>query len=108
MAKAIDTDRRRYAPLGRYLRDLPPSQLGATLGFDEIEQIISAPLPPSATNHRQWWANQSAGSRAPHWDAAGFKVDSVDAGKRLVRFVRKAGAARPPRALSLQEIVTEV
>jgi hypothetical protein len=108
MAKAIEADQRRYAPLGRYLRDLPPSQSGVTLCFDEIEEIIEAPLPPSATNHRQWWANQSAGSRAPHWDAAGFKVDSVDAARRIVRFIRKAKVARPPRPLTLQEVVTEV
>lgn len=108
MAKEKDTDHLRYAPLGRHLRALPASQSGITLSFDDIEAILGATLPPSAFNHRQWWANQSTGSRAPHWDAAGFKVDSVDADRRLVRFVRNNEAAKSPRALSLQEVVTEV
>jgi hypothetical protein len=108
MAKSKNTDDLRYAPLGRHLRSLSPSQTGVTLAFDEIEAILGATLPPSAFRHRQWWANQSTGSRAPHWDAAGFKVDTVDAARRLVRFVRKDEIARLPRALSLQEVVTEV
>lgn len=108
MADLTDEDQRRYAPLGRYLRDLPSSQVGVTLSFDDIEAIIGARLPPSASDYRQWWANQSAGSRAPHWDAAGFKVDKVDFAQRQVRFVRKSITARPPRHLTLQEVVTEV
>jgi hypothetical protein len=102
-------DERRYAPLGQYLRNLPPSQNAVTLSFDDVETIIDAELPRSATaHHHQWWANQSQGSRAPHWDAAGFKVDHVELKKRLVRFARKTAVARPPRPLTLQEVVTEV
>jgi len=102
-----DIDQRKYAPLGRYLQALPASRSGVTLSFADIERIIGAPLPPSATeHHHKWWANQSQGTRAPHWDAAGFKVDGVDLARRLVRFVRKN--ARLPRALTLQEIVTEL
>lgn len=51
MAKAKTIDERRYAPLGRYLRNLPPSQNTITLSFDDVETIIDAPLPPSATVH---------------------------------------------------------
>lgn len=108
MAKPKEVDDLRYAPLGRYLRALPLSQGGVSLSFEEIETILGATLPPSAFRHRQWWANQSGGSRAPHWDAAGFKVDTVDAGRRIVRFIRKNANAKPPRPLSLQEVVTEV
>src|SRR6267378_2145281 len=103
MAKAKAIGERRYAPLGRYLRNLPPSQNAVTLSFDDVETIIDAPLPRSATAHlHQWWANQSQGSRAPHWDAAGFKVDHVDGKKLRVRFARKNAVARPPRPLTLQ------
>jgi hypothetical protein len=109
MAKAKAMDERRYAPLGRHLRNLPPSQNAVTLSFDEVETIIDAQLPRSATAHlHQWWANQSRGSRAPHWDAAGFKVDHVDGKKLRVRFARKNAVARPPRPLTLQQVVTEV
>jgi hypothetical protein len=108
MAKAKEMNELRYAPLGKYLRDLPSSQRDVTLTFEEIETILGATLPPSAVRHRQWWANQSRGSRAPHWDAAGFRVDSVDAGRRIVRFARRDEPVRQPRALSLQEVVDEV
>ncbi|WP_116813448.1 DUF7662 domain-containing protein [Steroidobacter cummioxidans] len=111
MAEAKDKDDLRYGPLGRHLRALPPAQNGVTLSFDEIETILSATLPPSAFRHRQWWANQSTGSRAPHFgDAAGFQnvENRVDAKQRLVRFVRKNATVRPPRALLLQDVVSEV
>ena len=107
MADDDELDQRKYAPLGRYLQSLPATRSGVTLTFTDIERIIGAPLPPSATEHlHQWWANQSQGSRGPHWDTAGFKVDGVDLAQRRVRFVRKT--ARPLRALSLQEVVTEL
>jgi len=109
MAKAKTIDERRYAPLGRYLRNLPPSQNTVTLSFDDVETIIDAPLPPSATVHlHQWWANQSQGSRAPHWNAAGFKVDHVDRDNLRVRFVRKIAVARLSRPLTLHQIITNV
>ena len=102
-----DLDLRKYAPLGRHLQALPASRSRVTLSYADIEWIIGEPLPPSATeHHHQWWANQSQGSRAPHWDAAGFKVDRVDLARRRVRFVRKN--ARLPRALTLQGVITEL
>jgi hypothetical protein len=107
MAKALE--QRRYGPLGVYLRNLPASQQGVTLGFDQVEDIIGVKLPASARDHHhQWWANQSHGSRALHWDGAGFRTDGVDITKEQVRFARKDAVERPPRPLSLQEVVTEV
>lgn len=41
---ADDEDSRKYAPLGRYLANLPPSQAGVRLSFDDIETIIDAKL----------------------------------------------------------------
>ena len=37
---------RKYDPLTAYLADLPTDE--ATLTFAEIEQLVGAPLPPSA------------------------------------------------------------
>jgi hypothetical protein len=100
-------DSGKYAPLGRYLQALPASRSDVTLSYADIERIIGEPLPPSATeHHHQWWANRAEGSRAPYWAAAGFKVDGVDLTRRRVRFVRKD--VRPPRVLTLQEVVTEL
>ena len=108
MDESSEADQRRYAPLGRYLRELPASQAGVALSFDEIETIIGATLPRSASEYRQWWANQSYGSRAYHWDGAGFKVDKVSFRQRVVHFLRKDTPVRVPRPLTLQEVITEV
>ncbi len=79
MASSERTERqKKYTPLGDHLRGLAGSISATTFRFDEIERIIGDVLPPSATHHREWWANQDWGSRALHWRAAGFKVDQVD------------------------------
>lgn len=84
----MDNDKKKYEPLGAYLKALPPSVDSTTLSFSEIEKIIQDRLPASATEYRQWWANQEGGSRAPHWHTAGFKVDHVDQERKIVRFKR--------------------
>jgi hypothetical protein len=85
---------KKYEPLGIYLAALPATQGRVTLTFREIEtDIIRATLAKSARKHRQWWANQDYGSRAYHWQNAGFKVDTVDQKRGIVTF-RRDGAAR--------------
>ncbi len=101
-------ERKKYRPLRDYLAALPPTTEEKTLSFDQVAQIVGEPLPASASEHRQWWANQEGGSRAPHWRAAGFKVDYVDLQRQIVRFKRIAAVKELPRALSLLELVTEV
>lgn len=86
---------KKYEPLGNYLAALPAEQESETLTFARIMEIIGDTLPDSAWNHREWWANQEWGSRAPHWQAAGFKVDTVDQQRGIVTF-RRTGA--PPRS----------
>lgn len=78
----------KYSPLQDYLRELPTSEKEVTLRFAEIEKIIGAKLPESAFTYREWWANQKGGSRAPHWQAAGFIVDTVDMKRNLAYFRR--------------------
>jgi hypothetical protein len=101
-------DRRKYEPLREYLAALPPTTNETTLSFDQVAKIIDDILPPSATTHREWWSNQVGGSRAPHWRAAGFKVDHADLKRQIVRFKRIATVKELPRALTLQEVVMEV
>jgi hypothetical protein len=84
----------KYEPLGNHLAALPATQDSITLSFDEIEQIIGAKLPRSATEHREWWANQEYGSRAPHWQKAGFKLDRVDQQRGIATFRRNKTARR--------------
>ena len=80
----------KYQPLGEYLAALGASQASVTLTFQEIEKIIGAKLPRSAVAHRAWWANQESGSRAPHWQRAGFKVNKVNQEQGVLTFRRKA------------------
>jgi len=98
----------KYEPLWEYLAALPPTTNETTLSFEQVAQIIDDSLPPSATTYREWWSNQEGGSRAPHWRAAGFKVDHADTKRQVVRFKRIAPAKELPRALTLREVVTEV
>lgn len=86
---------KKYEPLGNFLADVPAATGSVTLSFGEIEHIIGAQLPPSALMHRAWWANQEGGSRAPHWRAAGFKVDGVNQPDRTVSFRRVLNLSHP-------------
>jgi len=83
--------KKRYEPLGDYLRSLDAQAPEATLSFTDVEEIIGRELPPSATrHHHQWWANQTHGSRAYHRQDAGFRVANIDLNGRSVRFQRVA------------------
>lgn len=94
----------KYEPLGKFLVELPASKDRVTLSFSEVERIIGADLPPSAFKHREWWANQEGGSRAPHWRAAGFKVDGLSQPDRTVSFRRTLNLNRP----SIREITDAI
>ena len=60
------------------------------LTFEDIEAIIGAGLPRSATVHRAFWANDNEGyhSHARAWMGAGYRVAYVDRQDRVVRFER--------------------
>ena len=78
----------KYEPLKIYLLQLPKSKSEISLKFLEIESILNARLPKSASTYTEWWANQSHGSQGPSWLAAGFMVDGVNLNRGLVRFRR--------------------
>lgn len=79
----------KYAPLEKYLRDLPDGHKEVTLGFEQIERIINAKLPASAYGYRQWWENEKEGNHvnARAWINAGWEVESVDFDRKRVRLV---------------------
>jgi len=88
----------KYQPLQDYLRSVTPGKQRVSLGFEQIEKILGQNLPKSAFTYREWWANQQGGSRAPHWNAAGFRVETVDLSRKIVRFARTGKAGPPPVA----------
>jgi len=84
----------KYEPLREYFVALPQTTREVTLTFRELEQILGFVLPKSATDYRQWWANQVESKNRPQadaWISARFVVDSVQPRKPggWVKFRRK-------------------
>jgi CBS domain-containing protein len=79
----------RYAPLADWLQSQPGNIDRVQLTFDEIEELIGGSLPPSARNHRAWWANDSVGH--PHsqmWLEAGWRRVALNLAEERVTFAR--------------------
>lgn len=70
----------KYDSLRHYFVAEPPSTREVTLTFGDLEEILGFALPKSATDYRQWWANQTDSAGRPQadaWMSAGFFVESV-------------------------------
>ena len=68
----------KYMRLTEFLRSLShDGETEWTPSFDEIEEVLGEPLPPSARQHRPWWANQGR-AHSLAWEGAGWKTASVD------------------------------
>ena len=79
----------RYAPLKVLLEERPASEKSVLLAFAQIEELLDAPLPAAAYEHRSWWANTSSGhTQASYWMEAGSRVEDVDLEGRTVVFGR--------------------
>ena len=80
-----------FAPLERYLRDLPIDKQEVTIAFEQIERILDGPLPPLALEDPLWWGNQKQGTHveAIPWMDAGWMVDNVELKEKRVNFVRQ-------------------
>jgi YD repeat-containing protein len=78
----------KYDPLRRFLEAAGDAAL--PLSFAEIEEILGAPLPPSARRHAAWWSNNPTNHvNAQAWIAAGYVTERVDLkGQRLI-FARR-------------------
>lgn len=84
---------RKYAPLKQHLeRRKGRPEL---LTFEDIETILGAGLPESATRQSSFWANDnhhpddySRSSQAAAWRDAGYRVAWIDREERVVRFER--------------------
>ncbi len=85
----------KYAPLTAYLR----AQRGAQvrMAFAEIERVIGAKLPASASSHRAWWSNNPLNNvMTKAWLEAGFESEQVDLSGRKLVFRRMASGATSP------------
>lgn len=88
-------DRRsKYTPLRDHLLELgTEGRSSVTLTHAEIEDLIGAALPRSASGQRTmglWWRNDHTHTQARNgWLAAGWWVESIDRRRERVYFVRR-------------------
>ena len=69
----------KYHPLGQFFRQSQNAK--ETLSCVQIASIIGDQLPPAASEHREWWANDPTHVQAKEWLDAGWKVDACVLGK---------------------------
>lgn len=98
----------KYDTLEQYLKN---SQKNIEiLNYDEIKKILGFKLPPSAYDHRPWWAN-GGHSQANSWINAGWQVSSVSLGKSIT--FRKTGKQeltdedKPIEKINIEELKAE-
>ena len=80
----------KYEPFLQYL--VKSDQVLITLSFAQVEEILDAPLPPSAHRYSAWWANEVSGSHTQSnaWMDAGYHTENLNLNARTVSF-RKIG-----------------
>lgn len=86
----------KYAPLEKYLCDLPKGRREITLRFEQMEIILKTKLPSSAYEDRRWWDHEKEGNHvnARAWSNAGWNIESLDVKQKWVKFVRAANTGK--------------
>ena len=86
----------KYEPLSVFLARQARDRV--EISFKEVERVLGFKLPPSALEHRPWWANTGGSHvQSKAWLEAGFETESVDMEARRLVFRRKAMAAKPTK-----------
>lgn len=79
----------RYDPLKVWLEQQPASASRIQLTFQQIEELLGAPLSATAYEHNSWWANDSVGHvQSKYWLDAGWRVNNVNLEGKAVVFER--------------------
>jgi hypothetical protein len=80
----------KYLPLEEWFRKQPHTAKQIEMTFDQVEAILGAPLPASATKLKTWWTNvqPKIQSHRTAWLNNGWVVAEFDQEARSVRFVR--------------------
>jgi hypothetical protein len=87
----------KYQPLTMHLRGQRDAR--APMTFAEIERIVGAKLPPSASKYRAWWSNNPLNNvMTKAWLDAGFESEDVDLKGRKVVFHRVDSRAGSPKS----------
>ncbi len=87
--ETLRPDDSRYAPLAVWLQQQSRHQEKVSLTFREIEEIIGEELPPSAREHRSWWANDPVGHvQSRQWLEVGWRVSTIAMTEGKIVFTR--------------------
>lgn len=85
LGEELEANDSRYAPLAIWLQAQEEDKVTHT--FKEIEGIIQDELPPSARQHRNWWANDTVSHvQSAQWLEVGWRVSSVNMSTERVVF----------------------
>lgn len=85
LEEELEANDSRYAPLAIWLQAQEEDSVTRT--FKEIEDIIQDELPPSARQHRNWWANDTVSHvQSAQWLEVGWRVSSVNMSTERVVF----------------------
>jgi hypothetical protein len=86
----------KYLPLDTWFRRQPASAVEIKLTFDQVEKILGARLPASATKLPTWWTNfrPKIQSHRTAWLNHGWSVVEFDQQRRWVRFVRDSSVKK--------------
>jgi hypothetical protein len=77
----------KYQPLTQHLRAQRSARV--PMSFAEIERVLGAKLPASASSHRAWWSNNPDNNvMTKAWLEAGFHSEQVDLDGRKLVFKR--------------------
>lgn len=80
----------KYLPLEEWFRNQTATAEPIMLTFDQVEAILGAPLPTSATKLATWWTNVAPKiqSHRTAWLNTGWRVAEFDQQDRWVKFIR--------------------
>lgn len=79
----------RYGALASWLQQVPSKAEHVAMKFVDIEKLIGDRLPPSAREHRSWWANDTTNHvQSRQWLHVGWRVASVNPRGEIVVFAR--------------------
>jgi hypothetical protein len=78
----------KYDGLAKFLSEADEDSL--TLKFARIAELVEGGLPPSAYEHRPWWANRydGKGSQSQGWQSVGWETCEVNLERSSVTFRR--------------------
>jgi len=83
----------KYDPLRYYLNQQTADEVSLT--FEDVGRLVGG-LPPSAYEHRAWWANSRSHPNAVAWLDAGWELVDVSFSQQRVRLRRIGRAASTP------------